>query len=471
MTKIVKIMIIPMIIGCLFACTLTPGGVTPVLVESTSIPLPTVTTIPEVTPTNTPEGWGTVSIVSSQIFTDSYNDYIVAGMIFNGTDQPVGELKMSLKAADSAGNTVLEEYSGGDWVKVEQREVSRWKSDMVSETIPPGDYAPFYTVINSGTPATYSIEMTSYKVVVEDIAVVKVENEQMFTDGEGNFFISGELVNTEAFGVKVEEIFGAVLDEAGEVWGAGEAWAYGGYLLPAGDPSGLDRAPFSVKIFGPMKRYSGFSVHPLATSGEPSDDLAYTTSLTHTFVDTLDRFHVIAEVVSGTTTQIASPEVLASLYDENGKVIDVHKLYSHPSLKPGEHGYADVFQFAAISAIPELVDRVVTARVQINPENIYDVSAKNVLAVQGVKREYSDFGPSWYFTGWVVNTTSEPLGGATVMVVVRDAEKIPVGTFFAYVNPDDKIAAGGLEDFSLTVFLDPALDLATLTYEIVAWDD
>jgi len=338
--------------------------------------------------------------------------------------------------------------------------------------IPSGGYAPFATVINTGVPATYSIELTSSKVISQDFANVQVENAQMFYDGVGNYFIAGELVNAESFPVHVENIAGAVLDDAGEVQAAAEAWAYGGYLLPAGDPSGLDRSPFSIKIFGPLRRYTGFAVYPLAVSGAPSEEIAYTASAAHTFMSNTDRFHVVGQVTSNTTTQIGVPEIMAALYDENGLVIDVYKLYAYPSLNPGETGFFDLYYgFNAINAMPELADRVKTVKVQINPESIYDVTHKNILGLQGVTRQYFDFGPSWYLTGLVVNTTGEPIGGGTVAAAVYDADGNLVGADFAYVNTTDPIPAGGTKKIDLYVTLDPDLDPATLTYDIIAWED
>jgi hypothetical protein len=427
--------------------------------------------LPGATPTEAPEGWGTVSVVNSTMYRDNWGDYMVVGMIYNGTEQAVTDIKLTLRAADSAGNSVLQDYSGGNWVTVDSAEVSLYESDTVPDVIPPGGYAPFATVINTGVPATYSIELTSTDPTSADFVNVLVENSQVFDDGDGNYFIAGELVNTGTFPVHVEAITGAVLDNAGKVQAVGDAWAYGGYLLAAGDRSGLDRAPFSIQIHGPMTSYTGFGVYPLVVADEPGDETAYSAVVTHTFVSDLDQFHVVGQVTSHTTGQVAAPEMLAALYDENGLVIDVNKLYCFPTLNPGEIGFVDVYRFSAIDAMPELAGRVASAKLQINPESILDVTAATRLKTQSVTREHLEFGPSWHFTGYVVNTTGAPIDDATVAVAVYSADGTLVGADFAYLTKSGDIPAGGTEKFDLYVTLDPSLDPSTLTYEIIAWDD
>jgi|GEM_PF-5651074 len=455
----------------LFSCIPVPANVTPAVTDDTLSPVMTEAPATEAPATETPEGWGTVSVVNSAIYQDNWGDYNVVGMIYNGTGEAITDIKLTLRAADSAGNTVLQRYSGGTDKPVDELEVSRYNSDMVPEIIPAGGYAPFSKVINTGVPATFSIEMDSYESFSQETAEVLVENAQLLYDGEGNFFIAGEMVNTLPTPVRILGVTGAVLDDSGAVWGAAEAWAYGGYLLPAGDPSGLDRAPFSMQIFGPFTAYTGFSVRPAAVVEELDDETAYTAEVTHTFVDSLDQFHVIGQVTSHTSAQVAAPETLAVLYDENGLVIDVTKLYCFPSLNPGETGFVDISSFKVIDAMPEMAGRVASTKLQINPENINTVTASNRLEVRGVTREYQDFGPSWYFTGSVVNTTGVPINDAIVAVAVYDANGTLVGTYFDYLSKSGDIPAGGTETFDLYVTLDPAIDPATLTYELIAWDD
>lgn len=452
-----------LMVSCIFA---PAGGTGP---EVTDVPaLPVVTDAPATEP---PEGWGSVSVVNSTMYQDNWGDTMIVGMIYNGTNEAITDIKLILRAADSAGNTVLQRYPGSTNDPVDELEVSRYKSDMVPEMIPAGGYAPFAKVVNTGKPATFSIEVNTYQSFPDETVEVRVENAQLLYDGDGNFFIAGEVVNTGPAPVRILGVTGAVLDDSGAVWGAAEAWAYGGYLLPAGDPSGLDRAPFSMNIFGPFTAYTGFSVHPAAVVEGLDDETAYTAEVTHTFVDSIDQFHMIGQVTSHTGTQVAAPEVLGVLYDENGLVIDVTRLYCFPALHPGETGFVDISTFKVIDAMPELAGQVASTRLQINPENVNALTDSNPLEVRGVTREYQDFGPSWYFTGSVVNTTGVAIDDAIVAVAVYDADGILVGAYFAYLSKSGDIPAGGSETFDLYVTLDPALDPSTLTYELVAWDD
>jgi len=424
---------------------------------------PTASPTPEATPTVTPEGWGSVSVVSSTLYEDSYGDYIVAGLIFNGTEQAVERIKLTLRAADSAGKSVLSKDFGTTFVDTLQVPPSL-------EQIPSGGYTPFEYTINTGDPATYSVEISSSSPSTDEFFPVNVENAQLLYGGDGDYYLAGELVNPNPFMVKVEGLAGVILDAEGEVKAADEIFYHGAYLLPAGDPSGLDRLPFGTHIYGPLRSFSGFAVYPLAIQEETEEEVAYTATVTHTFVDNLGKYHVVGQVTSNTVEQLGMPKVMAALYDADGLAIAVYEQYSNPGLRPGETGTFDLYSFQAVSNVDGLAGRVADVRVAINPGGSFDAFNVYTLDTTGVTRQYFDFGPSWYFTGYAVNTSDVPQGSATVSVDVYDADDRLVGTGFGYTRIGDEVPVGGtMGDWELYVFLDPALDPATLRYEVIAW--
>lgn len=439
----------------------TAGASAPTATFTLLAPAATVTpTVPPATPTATPVGWGTVSIVQSDLYRDNFGDYQITGLLFNGTAQGIAKIKLEVRASDKNGRSVVTNQIAE---VVEVAEVA-----PLLERVAPNSYAPFAVVINAGVPVTYSVAVKSYQPDKKPFATVQLENAQLWHDGDGNHFVVGELVNTGAQTVTVEQVAGAVLDAEGLVRAAGRAAFWSEYLLPAGDAEGRERAPFSAWIYGPFKTYPALAVYPLAAEGTPREALAYQLTLTHRFVDSGGWYHLVGQLTN-TGSVTASVEVLGGLYDAAGRVVDAYKLYTPLAAGPGESVPFDLAGFEAVAHLDSLADQVATCRLLVNPggiltwRNVYALPTRNLRLVE------KQAGGSWHFAGGVDNTRGKPISSAKVVVALYDAEATLVGVGFASAyGSSGKIAAGSATKFDVYVQVDPALDASTLTYRAFA---
>lgn len=433
--------------------------------EPTATPLPpTATPTPEPSLTPTPVGWGSLSIINSYVFRDNWGDYQIVGMIYNGTEKDVSDIEISAVATGTSGKSVLQDYGTLVDVKV---------TEPLLDIIPAGTYAPFAVVAQGGKPDQYSLEITSKENVDFEPVNLLVEHTRLLQDDAGNFFLSGELVNPTNEHVLVDDLALAVLDDNGEVRGAESAFFYASELFPAGDPRGLDRAPFYVQVYGPYSTFKTMGVYPLARAGSYEYNTDYEVTLVYSYVDdVMEMPHYIGQVTNN-SEKISSPRLLISLFDEDGNVLLAYKEAAAPFMEPGKSANFDLSNYTAFTMIPDLAEEVKDVRVQIDPGDIYSYAKLVPLKVNSINltREGNSWQEEkniWHFSGTITNTTDKPIYSGDVFVEIYDADKKLVGFSTAYAGAASKVAVGGVISYDIYVNIDPALDSKTLTYKVYA---
>jgi len=385
-------------------------------------------------------------------------------MIYNGTEKAVSEIEISAVATGTDGKSVLQDWGNPVDIKV---------VEPLLDIIPAGGYSPFSVVVQGGKPDQFSLEITAKRNTDFVPVTLLVEHTRLIQDDNGNFFLSGELVNPTNEHVRVDDIALAVLDKNGEVRAAAETYFYPSELYPAGDPDGLDRAPFSTQIYGPFKTFKDMGVYVQAAVGTYGENADFDISLVYSYVDDfMEMPHYIGQVTNN-TEEISSPRLLISLFDENGNVLMAYEEAAAPFTEPGKSGYFDLSNFTAFTMIKDLAEQIKDVRIQVDPGDIYHYSKLSPLKVNGTKltkegNSWQEEMNSWHFSGTITNTTDHPIYSGDVYVEIYDANKNLVGFGSAYAGSASEVMVGGVISYDVYVSIDPALDGKTLTYKIFA---
>lgn len=431
--------------------------------EPTEAPVEEPTNEPVEEPTDDSGGIvaGEISVTSLYSYLDEYNYFHVVGLIFNNTERPVTSIELTLELADGDGNTVLRDSD-------DNPEDFTTFSPLLY-TLAPGETSPFEYSLSASDQDTsdwqFTVEVTGQSTGEVDRAEMEVVNDQIASDEFGTIYLTGELVNLSDGPVLVNSLAGVLLDDADVAQAADASYSLTRYLAPAGDENGNDRTPFVITLDGPADNATQTSYYwDVDLTDQVDTGSAVTIDITNGFVDTFDRLHVVANV-GNNGDEVLSIQLVAGLYADDGTVLDAATASSPIYLGPGEVVPVSFDYFSSVASNADELARVDTYTIQVDPYWTYATSF-DVVALESANEASTDEGDGQVtFTGDVVNSSSEDLSSATVVLALYDTDNNLVSSNWTSVYPEgDTFAAGESLPFELTLSLPPDLDTTNYTF-------
>ena len=406
---------------------------------------------------------GEVTIVQSYGYQDSWDYYHVVGILRNDSSEPVSGLELDVEIRDASGKSLLMD---GD------ASVEFLTAYPSFYTLQPGEEAPFdfYTSIESGEPSDYVVTITEgYEGDSEDRPSLSVENTQLITDGDGSYYLTGELVNDHNEGVYIASLVGALFADDGTMVATSSSYDKAYSLMPAGDERGMDRTPFSISMDAPED--GDFTDWQVYIESSEDDDVVVapiSIAFTNNYLDEWDSFHLVGTLTNETEDNVVySTSLITGLYDGNGVVLDARTSSVPMYILPGETVPFEISYFYILEE-GDNMDRFETFTVQIDPYWTYEVDYDLVdLAVTNEDATYDSSG-MWTIKGEVTNNSGSDLTSATVVAGLFDAEDTLVAMNWTYIWPDGEVIADGeTYDFEIYIYADPSLDPANLFYDFI----
>lgn len=435
--------------------------------------LPAEDTPTEIIPTPT-SSVPPVEVLYANGYSDVLGYYHVVGEVKNTSDYSVDTVYLRIRMLDENGNTLL----------------NRWGSPAETEycfillnRLDPGESSPFewWDMMDEGvTPA--SLEVTYLEsdtnVYNEYASGVVIEKFYSFIDGQNWTSITGELVNTSDKWIWINYGAGVVRDGNNEVIAASNLIT-ATYLAPAGDPSGLDRAPFHSTMSGPHPDAVSQNVYFHAYEVEDPIPPAFSYSITdpYFYVDGLGYAHLFAWF-ENTGSEPLYASMQAAAYDPNGNVIAV-AIPDFPWYSCLEVGMKLPINFSTWGMSEANYNMNNIAKQEIRVEQVFSVLdfqclSTNYLdenASQNVAFESTGNG-AFDVTGFLTNTADTPLQTIMVAVYYTDASGKIVGLESDLLYPPgDEFAVGEEVEFDVTLRMAPSASLAGLTQHVLLIGD
>jgi hypothetical protein len=438
--------------------------------EPTEEPEEEPTEEPEEEPTEEPEDEPTEpsGIVAGEIgvnslygYLDEYNYYHVVGTIFNNTEEPVTNIELTLELIDAGGESVLTDF--------DDNPVDSVTFSPFLYTLAQGETSPFDYYVNVEDEDTEewspTVTVTGSDEGDVDRAEMEIVNDQFSEDEFGTLYLSGELVNLSDEPVLVNSLAGALADADDLILAADASYSLARYLAPAGDENGNDRTPFVISLDGPADTAETSYFYWDVDITEPIDTaLDVTIDLANAFIDDFDDLHVIAEVGNEGDLVLAI-QLVAGLYAEDGTVLDAATVSAPIYIGPGESIPLSFDYFSSVNSNAEELDRVDSYTVQIDSYWTYETTVE-VVALETANETSETFGEGQVtFTGDVLNTSTENLSSATLILALYDTEDNLVTSSWTSVYPEgDSFAPEASLPFELTIYLPPGEDTSGYTF-------
>jgi hypothetical protein len=413
---------------------------------------------------NTPAGSANnLSITSTNAFTDSYGTYHVVGEVVNNTNAAISTIEMSVEIKDAAGNSLIKDDAGNVTASA--------KVSPMLYTLAPGEASPFeYSYETSqGTPASYNVTISGQQPGTANRASLNVENVQLVDNGQGWYYLTGELVNTGSKWAHINSLAGAVMDDTSHVLSADWTATYATELAPAGDAAGRDRTPFEINFPDPGGA-TKWHVYLDADATDSVIDYPLGVTISNTFFDQFGSFHVVGTLVNNSTNLLDSL-VVAGVYGTDKTVLDSSYSFVPIPIKPGANGTFSVSSFSSINYNPNQASLVSTTSIQADPWFTYPPT-NGVVDLTASGETITKNGATWTFDGNVINTSDKSLSGATVEVMIMDGQNKLVAMEYTSISPSgDAIVPGDTNTYSLSVYLDPKANTAGFTSTTVVIGD
>ncbi|MEK7312363.1 MAG: FxLYD domain-containing protein [Chloroflexota bacterium] len=446
------------IVAC--TCGSLGGGA----VTSTPEPLPTAAPTQVGIPTKPPivggEGIGgggsDLAVINTAFLPRSDGGWRLLGEVANNSSTTVSSVSLQIEWFDASGTSL-----GSD------------TGYALTTNIVPGETAPFiYSIYDTGLQlGSFTATITEF-TSVQDFprAKVDVEHAVLTVDDFGDFHCTGELANNTSAPVTIGGLAAAVLDKNGALVSADSYWAAIRHLEPG------ERTPFRISPVG----FSGAvasdhschtyvdaetaeAIPPAAVAfvdangdGDSGNDI-------HLYVDVLGSGHLVGEMINNGNEPLAV-QLVAGLYDANGNVIDADFAGPPVALEPGQTLPFDFTTFSATNYNQALRGQIASFVVKVDPFWTYPVFGQQVQLKSQNGSAASDNGVITE-TVDVLNDQSFNVDYAFVLATVTDPSGKVVG--YGYTSTDP-IAAGASVNVSVTVYVDPALDPASLTVSVIA---
>jgi hypothetical protein len=304
-----------------------------------------------------------------------------------------------------------------------------WVSSVAGAPQAPGvELGPDHTQqLNVRQTITYSHALTDTGLMtiylplvskggLEDVYVL---SSSVFKDLWGDLHVVGEVLNNTSNNVNGIEINVTFYNSTGGVVGTASTYAFiGGWSWdPPLVPS--QKSPFHIELWDPPTDWSSYRfvvVYEIADES-PLTGLQVVNVTTR---DDGESYHIYGEIRNNASDSFRSVEAVATLYDANGKVINVGASGANPSgLPPGER---DSFHLSFSENLADL------ASYALQPYG--SRSSSPVLANLPIPG--SDvFEDSWgdlHVVGEVLNNTSNNVNGIEINVTFYNSTGGVVGT-------------------------------------------
>ncbi len=424
----------------------------------------TVNPTSQVPVVNSPEASpNTLSITSTNAFTDSYGTYHVVGEVVNNTSAVISSIELAVEIKDASGNSLIKDDAGNITANA--------KVSPMLYSLAPGEASPFeYSYETSqGTPASYNVTISGQQSGTVNRASLNVENVQLIDDGQGWYYLTGELVNTGSKWAHINSVAGAVMDDASQVLSADWTATYATELAPAGDVAGRDRTPFEINFPNP----GGATKWHVYLDADVTDnviDYPLGVTISNTYFDQYGSFHVVGWVANNSTNLLDSL-VVAGVYGTDKTVLDSSYSFVPIPIKPGANGAFSVSAFSSINYNPNQASLVSTTSIQADPWFTYPPT-NDVVDLTASGETVTKNGATWTFDGNVINSSDKSLSGATVVVTITDAQNKLIAMEYTSISPSgDAIAPGDSNTYSVSVYLDPKADTNGFTTSTVVIGD
>jgi hypothetical protein len=446
--KILLFALIGVLILSLNAC----GG-SPISTPTSQLPVVS-------TPTALPKS---VVISSTNAFIDSYGTYHVVGEVFNNSNAVVSSIELTIEIKDASGNSLIKDDSGNITANA--------KASPLLYTLAPGEGSPFeYSYeTTEGTPESFNVAISGQQTGTAKRATLNTENVQLVDDGQGWYYLTGELVNTGSQWAHINSLAGAVLNDSNQILSADWTASYATEVAPAGDASGRDRTPFQINFPNPGGA-TKWHVYMDADVTDSVIDYPLGVSVSNTYFDQYGSFHVVGWLANN-SDKLLDSLVVAGIYGADKTVLDSSYSFIPIPIKPGASAAFSVSSFSSINYNPNQASLVSTTSIQADPWFTSPPTNDSVdLAATGETISKTD--STWTFDGSVINTSDKNLSGATVVVMIMDAQNKLIAMEYTSISPTgDAIAQGDTNPYSVSVYLDPAANSSSFTTSTVVIGD
>ena len=406
---------------------------------------------------------GKLEITSTSSYVDSYNDYNVVGEIVNNTNEAIENITLSLSVTDETGTSLLKDENDSP--------VDRLDIQPYIGVLDPGTSAPFsyYLSAEEVQPAKFEVAIKSY----DPSSAAKrtefdIQNVQTTYRDNGDVILTGEVVNLSSEQMDVETLAGALFDSAGKVLAANSTLTYSRYLYPAGDPSGRDRGPFIVTLFGPIKNVSRWKVYVRSVENTTTPSVDVDVQLTGSYVDPSGTYHLLGQVTNNGSSQIL-PSVIGGLYNSDKIVLDAASSSIPLYLNAGESAPFDLNTFQVINSLP--ADQTSSAKEIVEPDLYWTFSSDyDVMSLEVKDVQITQDGSDWTISGTVVNTSDKNLGSISAVIQFLDGDQKIMATNSTSIYPpdgSDTIEPGASSDFSIPIYAPEEWDLSSQKYQMI----
>jgi hypothetical protein len=424
----------------------TASSATPTTSPTTGSVHPTVTQ-----PTATTSPLTDLQVIDSTSFLDSNNDFHVVGEVKNNTTHILNGMQLTIVIKDAAGNSLLKDTNNNI--------VASLVINPILNNLASGETSPFSYTLFSGSgapdPKSVSVAPASQKPSDVKLAAVEIQHAQMSSNGQGNYLLSGMIVNKSSTPVEIHNLAAALLDNNKKVIAADYSVDYSVYLLPSGDPNKLDSTPFYLRMTDPPSQPADWKIYLDAEEVDQAIASSFKIYITNHFFDSSGAFHIVG-TVTNTSTGTLTARIVAGLYDKNGAVLDAYSTGSPVNLAANEIIPYDVSTFENVNANPGAASALDHFTVQI--DNYY-TSQPNIssVALTSTHDAAAKDGNVWTVTGQVTNNSGKALSIETIVVGIYDRTGKLMAVNSGWILPSgDTIANDSVDNYSVVVSLDPA---------------
>ena len=402
---------------------------------------------------------GKLEVINPTFYVDTYDATHIIGMVQNNSSQMVSYIELNLEARNADGKTLLKD---GNDAAMESTTIYPMLTNLF-----PGESSPFESILylENETVASVNVTVASSYEGDETRLNVSVENTQLLNLGDGDYYLTGEVVNQSDEPVVMHNMAGALMDANNQAAAVNHAYYYSHSLAAAGNKDGMDRSPFIIGFNGPAdSNLTEFQVFldPI----QPFEDypIEMNVSLSHFYFDEYGSLHLVG-VVENKGLTVQSGTLVAGVYDANGIVLDAGTDYVGFYLEPNTSIPFDANSFSIIYWNDELVNRADNYTVQVDPY-YSDEPYGQVVPLETFTITENLNGSYWEFSGELTNDSGKELGWGVAVVAVYSGDTL-VGASNAFFYPSSgSIPVGGTEPFNVYLSLDPNLDFNSLTYKV-----
>jgi hypothetical protein len=397
-----------------------------------------------------------IQILATSDFIDG-TTYNIIGEISNNLSSPATSIELSISITDTSGVSLLKDENGNT--------IDDLSFYPMLGTIDSGKTSPFlYSFdISNGNPANYNVTILGYQSGLTPRGSLLEQNIQIINDGNGNFVLTGELVNQTTQWVIINNLVGGVRDDANIVLSAAMTGTFAKLLAPAGEIGYLDRTPFYITFPIPMADATQWSVWwDAGIATEIPGDLL-TAEVKYSYFDEYGSAHLVGSVTNNSDTTLIST-VIAGLYAEDGTVLDASYSTLVLPILPGTERPFDIAYFGSVNTNEEQAALVNSFDVKVDYGRTYP-SLTDTVGLTPINETIQKIESTWTVTGNFANTTTNELSGVTVMAAVYDPAGTLVAMGYTYSFPagDTSYAPGDSDSYEIYIYLDPVADTTGYT--------